>query len=123
MLALPLLFNVDCPCAAQLSTLPLPLRFNVEVRTWSGYLRWIRKQTELKAPRIPNPANVSIPCSYLNIESEGEEECGELSCTKKGNATTDIGRILFGIAKKVFSLFVRCMDSVIQENVGITSTM
>ena len=75
MLALPLPFNVDRPCAAQLSTLPL------QVRTWDGYLRWIRKQTKLKASRIPNPAKVSIPCSYLNIESEGEGACGEMNCT------------------------------------------
>ena len=81
MLALPLPFNVDCSCAVQLSTLPLPHRFNVEVRTWDGYLRGIRKQTKLEAPRISNPTRVSISCSHLNIESEGEGECGELSCT------------------------------------------
>ena len=84
MLALPLPFNVDSSCAVQLSTLP-PLRFKVEERTRDGYLRWILKQTKLKAPRIPNPAKVSIPCSFLNLESEGEGECGELNCTKTIN--------------------------------------
>ena len=39
-------FNVDCSCAVQLSTLPLPLRFNVEEgsNTRDGYLHGIRKQ-------------------------------------------------------------------------------
>ena len=81
MLTLPFPFNGDRSCAVQLSTLPLPLTFNVEVRTWDGYLRRVRKQSKLKAPRVSNPTKVSFPCSRLNIECEGQGECGESNCT------------------------------------------
>ena len=73
MLALSLPFNVGCSCAVQLSTLPLLLRFtNVEVRPWDGYLRWIGNSRCLQFNLLPSPAKVSIPCSYLDIESEAE---------------------------------------------------
>ena len=76
---------------------------------------------------FPSPVKVSIPCvaSFLNIESEGQGECGELNCTGTINIEWEgvVQKDLLRNCKHVFSLFVRCMDSAIEENVGGASTM
>ena len=120
-------FNVDGSCAGQFSTLPLPLRFNVVPFPPNSMLKSVALFL------FPNLVKASIPyaVSCLNIESEGQGECGELTCTGTINIEWE-GVVRAGIRhwkdllwsrQNVFSLFVRCMDSAIEEKVGGTSTM